>query len=87
MELEEAFNKVNKIRIDFFDSKYKDVHTEDELAEKYEALCIILQYIQCDSIPKKKIEDKLKQIDYRTANGEERYYQKAILQELLEENK
>ena len=38
-----------------------------------------------DSIPKKKIEDKKKQIDYRTANGEERYYQKAILQELLEE--
>ena len=47
------------------------------------ALKIIKKGLE-DSIPKKKIEDKMKQIDYRTANGEERYYQKAILQEILE---
>ena len=48
------------------------------------ALKIIKKEIE-NSISTKKIEDKMKQIDYRTANGEERYYQKAILQELLEE--
>ena len=87
MEFEEAFEKVDRIRIDFFDSKYKDFHTEDELAEKYEALAKILQYIKYDSIPKKKIEDRLKQLDYRTANKLELSYKKEVLQELLEEDK
>ena len=39
---QEVFEKVDRIRIDFFDSKYKDVHTDDELEEKYEALRDVL---------------------------------------------
>ena len=57
-----------------------------ESKEGYDLVDYILE-LQENSIATKKIEDKIKQIDYRTANGEERYYQKAILQELLEENK
>ena len=43
---EDVFEKVNRIRIDFFDSKYKDVHTDDELEEKYEALGDILNMLK-----------------------------------------
>lgn len=45
-EQEEVFEKVNKIRIDFFDSKYKEIHTNDELEEKYEALCEVLAMLK-----------------------------------------
>ena len=43
---QEVFEKVNRIRIDFFDRKYKDVHTDDELEEKYEALGDILNMLK-----------------------------------------
>lgn len=43
---QEVFEKVNRIRIDFFDSKYKDVHTDDELEEKYEALGDVLNMLK-----------------------------------------
>ena len=43
---QEVFEKVNRIRIDFFDSKYKDVHTDDELEEKYEALGDVLSMLK-----------------------------------------
>ena len=90
MELEEAIEKVNRIRIDFFDSKYKDIHTENELAEKYEALSTILQYIKYDSIPKKKIKNEIEILKaqcggnvfhiQQTLNAEIR-----LLEELLED--
>ena len=43
---QEVFEKVNRIRIDFFDRKYKDVHTDDEIEEKYEALGDILNMLK-----------------------------------------
>lgn len=57
---QEVFEKVNRIRIDFFDSKYKDVHTDDELEEKYEALGDVLSMLKEKD---KEIEKKDKQID------------------------
>lgn len=73
MELEKAIEEVDKIRTDFFDSKYKDFHTETELAEKYEALCTILQYIKYDSISKKQIEDKIKELNEGIRKDMENY--------------
>ena len=65
-EQEETLEKVNRIRIDFFDSKYKDVHTDDELEEKYEALGDVLNMLKENSaeIEQKntEIEKKNKQI-------------------------
>ena len=57
MELEEAFEKVNKIRLNFYDKQYKKSYTDDELTDMCDSLSTILQYIKYDSIPKKKIED------------------------------
>ena len=59
MELEEAFEKVNKIRLNFYDKQYKKSYTDEELTDMCDSLSTILQYIQYDSIPKKIIEDKL----------------------------
>ena len=59
-EQEETLEKVNRIRIDFFDSKYEDVHTDDELEEKYEALGDVLNMLKEKD---KEIEKKDKQID------------------------
>ena len=57
---QEVFEKVNRIRIDFFDSKYKDVHTDDELEEKYEALGDVLNMLKEKD---KEIEKQDKMID------------------------
>ncbi len=94
MNLEKAFEIVNKIRIDFFDNKYKTIYTDDEVEEKYEALGTILRYIKYNSISKEVIEKKVKELDKtyedsKDENGESEYYYPnytiQILEELLEE--
>lgn len=45
-EQEKAIEIVNRIRIDFFDNKYESIHTENELEEKYEALCEVLSSLK-----------------------------------------
>ncbi len=62
MELEEAIEKVNKIRLNFYDKQYKKSYTDDELADICDSLSTILQYIEYDSIPKKTVEDKMKKL-------------------------
>lgn len=62
---QEVFEKVNRIRIDFFDRKYKDVHTDDELEEKYEALGDILNMLKEKD---KKIEKKDEYIETQEEN-------------------
>lgn len=58
---QEVFEKVNRIRIDFFDSKYKDVHTDDELEEKYEALGDVLNMLkEKDKLYHKALGDLVK---------------------------
>ena len=59
MKLQEAIEKVNKIRLNFYDKQYKKSYTDEELTDMCDSLSTILQYIQYDSIPKKIIEDKL----------------------------
>ena len=100
MELEEAFENVNRIRMNFFDKQYKKSYTDDELADMCESLSIILQYIKYDSIPKKKIEDKKKEQEEKYNNSVNDVYKKPtealidfqrivgakeVLQELLED--
>ena len=60
MKLEEAIEKVDKIRLNFYDKQYKKSYTDDELTYMYDSLSTILQYIKYDSIPKNKIEDRIK---------------------------
>lgn len=45
-EQEKAIEIVNRIRIDFFDNKYESIYTENELEEKYEALCEVLSSLK-----------------------------------------
>ena len=76
-EQEETLEKVNRIRIDFFDSKYKDVHTDDELEEKYEALGDVLNMLKENSA---EIEQKNTELAEKSAEIEKyKYlYQKAL---------
>lgn len=96
MELEEAIEKVNKLRLDFYDREYKSFYTDDELVDICDSLSTILQYIKYDSIPKKKIEGMLKirndiYDDYAKnwRKKDEAFFiaeiEKNILQELLED--
>ncbi len=90
MELEVAIGKVNKIRLNFYDKQYKKSYTDDELTDICDSLSTILQYIEYDSIPKKKIEDEIEILKaqcggnifhiQQTLNAEIR-----LLQELLED--
>lgn len=78
-ELEEAIEKVNKIRLNFYDKQYKKSYTDDELTDMCDSLSTILQYIKYDSIPKKKIEDELNKKKkaikpYEEYNKESRQY-------------
>ena len=78
-ELEEVIEKVNKIRLNFYDRQYKKSYTDDELTDMCDSLSTILQYIKYDSIPKKKIEDKLNKKKkaikpYEEYNKESRQY-------------
>jgi uncharacterized protein (DUF3084 family) len=79
-EEKKAIEVVNKIRIDFFNSKYKEIHSIDELAERYEALCAVLNLIEKQDKQlkqkDKEIEDNNKEIVRlgKTANE----YKKAI---------
>ena len=66
---QEIFEKVNRIRIDFFDSKYKDVHTDDELEEKYEALGDILNMLKENSA---EIEQKNTELAEKNAEIEQK---------------
>ena len=61
-ELEVAIGKVNKIRLNFYDKQYKKSYTDDELTDMCDSLSTILQYIQYDSISKKKIKDKIEEL-------------------------
>lgn len=89
MELEEAIEVVNRIRIDFFDNKYREIHTDDEVAEKYDALGTILRYAKNNSIPKEKVKEGIESIEdyFDRLNGpdEDIEYIRNIKQELLEE--
>ena len=78
-ELEEVIEKVNKIRLNFYDRQYKKSYTDDELTDMCDSLSTILQYIKYDSIPKKKIEDELNKKKkaikpYEEYNKESRQY-------------
>ena len=76
-EQEETLEKVNRIRIDFFDSKYKDVHTDDELEEKYEALGDVLNMLKENSA---EIEQKNTELAEKSAEIEKykSLYNKAL---------
>lgn len=57
---QEVFEKVNRIRVDFFDSKYKDIHTDDELEEKYEALGDVLSMLkEKDKLINKQLKENV----------------------------
>ena len=90
MKLQEAIEKVNKIRLNFYDKQYKKSYTDDELTDMCDSLSTILQYIKYDSIPKKKIKNEIEILKaqcggnvfhiQQTLNAEIR-----LLQELLED--
>ena len=93
MNIEKAIEVVNRIRVDFFDNKYKDFHTANELEEKYEALGTILRYAKNNSITKEKVKDKIeiyKQLALGSFNRDSIQADEyraiiKVLQELLEE--
>lgn len=64
---QEVFEKVNRIRIDFFDSKYKDVHTDDELEEKivHTFISMEVRYIldKMDGLHQQSLISKMKLIE------------------------